>query len=54
MYGNPARLQGWMCKCGIKLQFALNKGAESAECTACGERYIKNDRCVALASETEL
>ena len=54
LYGNPARLQGWMCKCGIKLQFALNNGAEYAQCGACGERYTKHNRDVTLISETAL
>ncbi|MFQ5867726.1 MAG: acyltransferase [bacterium] len=36
-YGNPARVQGWMCECGIKLQFIINK----AECQNCHSRYEK-------------
>lgn len=35
--GNPGRVVGWMCECGIKLQFQGN----SAVCTACGKNYIK-------------
>jgi len=37
VYGNPARLQGWMCECGTKLQFSDNK----AECQICQKRYEK-------------
>jgi UDP-2-acetamido-3-amino-2,3-dideoxy-glucuronate N-acetyltransferase len=35
IYGNPARVRGWMCQCGIKLDFADN----NAVCSACGSRY---------------
>ena len=37
-YGNPARRTGWVCGCGVKLDFA---GSDSAICKACGKRYIK-------------
>lgn len=36
VYGNPARLKGWMCKCGIKLNFKSKK----AVCHFCGEKYV--------------
>jgi len=35
VYGNPARVHGWMCKCGVKL------GADFV-CSACGKKYRKN------------
>lgn len=35
VYGNPARLQGWMCECGIRLKFKNKK----AICEACGKKY---------------
>jgi UDP-2-acetamido-3-amino-2,3-dideoxy-glucuronate N-acetyltransferase len=42
--GNPARIVGWMCSCGIKLDFAK---CQEAVCTACGKRYLKKgDRTV--------
>jgi|SRR3989338_4892363 len=37
-YGNPARLKGWMCECGVKLQIKNRKGI----CKACGKRYVKD------------
>ncbi len=37
VYGNPARLQGWMCECGTKLQFINNE----AECQKCHRQYVK-------------
>ena len=35
VYGNPARQQGWVCQCGVKLQL----DGETAECKACGDKY---------------
>ena len=37
-YGNPARLKGWICECGVKLQIKNKKGI----CKACGKRYFKD------------
>jgi len=34
--GNPAEIKGWMCQCGIRLNF----DGESATCIACGTRYV--------------
>lgn len=36
--GNPARIAGWMCQCGIKLASAVAP-PPSATCAACGARY---------------
>ena len=36
MYGNPARRRGWMCQCGIQLDFVDNK----ATCRVCGWSYL--------------
>jgi UDP-2-acetamido-3-amino-2,3-dideoxy-glucuronate N-acetyltransferase len=36
VYGNPARLRGWMCECGIKLGFKKSK----AICKVCKKKYI--------------
>lgn len=40
--GNPARVAGWVCKCGSRLQFTDDK----ALCSECGGEYIKEDDCV--------
>lgn len=37
VYGNPARIRGWVCRCGEKLDFRDNV----ASCPACGMEYIK-------------
>jgi UDP-2-acetamido-3-amino-2,3-dideoxy-glucuronate N-acetyltransferase len=36
--GNPARVAGWMCECGVKLA-AGRTPPESAVCAACGAAY---------------
>jgi UDP-2-acetamido-3-amino-2,3-dideoxy-glucuronate N-acetyltransferase len=35
--GVPARIKGWMCECGVKLQFSSNK----ANCKDCGRKYAR-------------
>jgi len=40
VYGNPARLQGWVCDCGVKLDFG--KGTK-AQCPSCGKIYERQD-----------
>ena len=38
VYGNPAKVRGWMCACGEKLEFVKEK----AQCKKCKKRYEKN------------
>lgn len=35
VYGNPARIRGWACECGLPLRFS----DAQATCTDCGRRY---------------
>jgi UDP-2-acetamido-3-amino-2,3-dideoxy-glucuronate N-acetyltransferase len=35
--GNPAKLAGWICKCGVRIEFKDGIAA----CSACGMRYSK-------------
>jgi len=37
-YGNPARIEGWVCECGAKLD--LGRKSE-AKCSQCGKEYIR-------------
>ncbi len=48
VYGNPGRVQGWMCQCGIGLDFHEVDGQEHALCGQCGSEYIKTDQVVKL------
>lgn len=43
VYGTPARIAGWMCQCGQKLQFMPN---EQATCADCGLQYLKQNETV--------
>jgi UDP-2-acetamido-3-amino-2,3-dideoxy-glucuronate N-acetyltransferase len=47
VFGNPARVRGAMCRCGVKLRFAPSRGSPRARCTACGARYVKRASVVA-------
>ncbi len=38
VYGNPARLQAWVCECGVKLDF---NNSSRARCSSCGKEYSK-------------
>jgi UDP-2-acetamido-3-amino-2,3-dideoxy-glucuronate N-acetyltransferase len=40
--GNPGRLTGWMCECGVKLAAGAAVPA-SAACAACGAHYEASD-----------
>jgi len=35
--GNPARIAGWMCSCGVKIVFNKDAG----KCSSCGAEYVK-------------
>jgi UDP-2-acetamido-3-amino-2,3-dideoxy-glucuronate N-acetyltransferase len=37
--GNPGRIVGWMCQCGVKLT-ASAQPPEKATCASCGATYV--------------
>ncbi len=40
--GTPARLKGWYCACGTKLDLTVDpRSEETAECKKCRRKYIK-------------
>jgi UDP-2-acetamido-3-amino-2,3-dideoxy-glucuronate N-acetyltransferase len=45
--GNPGRLIGWMCVCGVRIDFAPGEG--SGVCAACHRRYVTTGSEVSLA-----
>jgi UDP-2-acetamido-3-amino-2,3-dideoxy-glucuronate N-acetyltransferase len=48
VYGNPAKIQGWFCDCGVKLDFKAGK----AECSACHRAYtLKGQECIPVKKE---
>ena len=40
--GNPGRVVGWMCECGIKLASGPRPPA-TAICQSCGKRYVLDE-----------
>jgi UDP-2-acetamido-3-amino-2,3-dideoxy-glucuronate N-acetyltransferase len=44
--GVPARLSGWVCRCGVRL-----KGDETFTCEACGRRYRLDEEKLTLQEE---
>jgi UDP-2-acetamido-3-amino-2,3-dideoxy-glucuronate N-acetyltransferase len=44
VYGNPSRVQGWMCRCGVKLEFGGTRS--QTKCSGCGGSYPKDLRGV--------
>jgi len=46
VYGNPARIRGWICECGTPLAFSRGR----ATCEACGREYRKRGELVVPAS----
>ena len=47
VYGNPAKLKGWMCECATKLNF---NPQEQARCAKCGKLYRLKDNKVERVS----
>ena len=42
VFGNPGRLRGWMCECGVKMSSSQTLPLEAA-CAACGRCYSAGD-----------
>jgi UDP-2-acetamido-3-amino-2,3-dideoxy-glucuronate N-acetyltransferase len=47
--GNPGRIAGWMCDCGVKLNLPVQGDEASGDCAACGKHYVKKGNVVAEA-----
>jgi UDP-2-acetamido-3-amino-2,3-dideoxy-glucuronate N-acetyltransferase len=43
VFGNPGRIQGWMCECGVRLPLTseASAGEQVCRCPSCGRRYRK-------------
>ena len=49
VYGAPARVRGWVCRCGLPLKFEGGTDAvETVSCT-CGTKYEKQNLVVTIA-----
>ena len=42
VYGNPARVHGYACECGVKLEFS----GSQASCGECGRQFVKDQQSV--------
>jgi UDP-2-acetamido-3-amino-2,3-dideoxy-glucuronate N-acetyltransferase len=49
VFGNPARVRGWVCQCGQPLGFR----EEIATCGECGLSFVKSDDSVTLERSLE-
>lgn len=50
--GTPARIMGWMCACGTKLELTKDLNSnESAKCAKCGREYNKTAKLVEQINE---
>ena len=45
-YGNPARVRGYACECGVRLEFH----DDAAACEECGRNYIRKNDLVGKVS----
>lgn len=44
VFGNPARVRGWVCNCGVKLKLAPSANEEEKiNCIACNRKYHRVD-----------
>ena len=48
--GNPGRVTGWMCECGVKFA-AVSRMPDDVRCAACGIRYHSTAGILAPAPE---
>jgi UDP-2-acetamido-3-amino-2,3-dideoxy-glucuronate N-acetyltransferase len=46
VFGNPARVQGWVCRCGAPLKFREKRAA----CGDCSLHYVKDNDAVLLST----
>ena len=49
MLGNPAKIGGWMCRCGLRLHFA----SDMAACESCGTKYRKGGDAISEVASPE-
>lgn len=52
VYGNPARLRGWACYCGVQLELGLGAGESDGACGTCGRQYHRDGQTVREITST--
>jgi len=50
--GNPGRVAGWMCQCGVKLSSGVQPPADTV-CAACGTRYRRSEAGLAMLESSK-
>lgn len=54
IYGNPARLRGWTCYCGVQLPLGVDpESREEGRCPACGRIYTRRGLVVQETASRE-
>lgn len=51
VYGTPAKNAGWICACGVKIEF--QGSSDKTSCSACNRVYVNNENNVSLVSTGE-
>jgi UDP-2-acetamido-3-amino-2,3-dideoxy-glucuronate N-acetyltransferase len=52
--GNPGRIAGWMCQCGIKLELSRDlQQDQETTCAVCGMSYVKEGGAVREVGEPD-
>jgi UDP-2-acetamido-3-amino-2,3-dideoxy-glucuronate N-acetyltransferase len=46
VYGNPARLKGWACYCGVGLELGVGNDTRQGTCSDCGRRFERQGNVV--------
>jgi UDP-2-acetamido-3-amino-2,3-dideoxy-glucuronate N-acetyltransferase len=49
--GNPARVAGWMCECGVRLALRVDAGTERGSCAKCGAAYERQGQDLRRAEQ---
>jgi UDP-2-acetamido-3-amino-2,3-dideoxy-glucuronate N-acetyltransferase len=53
VYGNPAKIQGWSCFCGLRLNLGIDPNqSEQCTCDGCGRKYHREGLVVTEGSPT--
>jgi len=50
--GNPAKISGWICQCGVRLTSAQTLDLERTQCPSCGMRYVRQGKALTMEPAT--
>ena len=54
VFGNPGRLKGWMCVCGLRLSLGVSADTEEEGRCSCGRGYRRTGSDVVALGESEI